>query len=118
MAEYASAIVQTDVWLQTCALSGPSTIVNAENVGDRHRKSAVQADMVNQMVGEPSNLCKVSSVTYATSATPEVVRPQTPHAQLLRAVDVLREAALTLFNQLSGSPPTTREACDLLSEAC
>ena len=75
-------------------------------------------DMVNQIVEEPSNLCEVSSGTSATSATPEVVRPQTPHAQLLRAVDVLRKAALSLFNQQSGSPPTTREACDLLREAC
>ena len=70
------------------------------------------------MVEEPSNLCEVSSGTFATSANHEVVRPQTPHAQLLRAVEVFREAALSLFNQQSGSPPTTREACDLLSEAC
>ena len=33
-------------------------------------------------------------------------------------MDALREAALSLFNQKSGSPPTTQEACDLLSEAC
>ena len=52
-AEYASAMVQTDVWPQTCALSGPSTIVHAANVGERHRKSAVQADMVNQILEEP-----------------------------------------------------------------
>ena len=112
MGEYASAMVQTDVWLQTCALSGPSTIVHAANAGQRHRKSAVQVDMVNKMVEEPSNLCEVS---FSNS---DVVRPQAPHAQLLRAVDVLREAALSLFNQQLGSPPTTREACDMLSEAC
>ena len=87
-------MVQTDVWPQTCALSGPSHIVHAANVGERHRKSAVQADMVNQMVGEPYNLCEVSSGTSATSETTGVVRPHTPHAQLLRAVEVLHEAAL------------------------
>ena len=117
-AEYASDIVQTDAWPQTCALSGPSPVVHAENVGERHRKSAVQDDMVNHMVGEPSNLCEVSSGTSATSDIPGVVRPQTPHAQLLRAVEVLREAALSFFNKQSWSPSTTREACDLLREAC
>ena len=86
-------------------------------MGERHPKSAVQADMVNQMVEEPSHSCDVNSGTTATSDTPEVVLPQTPHAQLLRAVEELREAALSLFNQQSGSPPTTREACDLLREA-
>ena len=109
-AEYASAMVQTDAWPQTFRLSGPSPIVHAANVGERHRKSAAQADMVNQMVDEPLNLCEVSSGTSATSETPGVVRPQTPHAQLLRVVEVLREAALSLLNQQSGSPPTTREA--------
>ena len=79
-AEYASAMVQTDVWPQTCALSGPPPIVHAANVGERLRKPAVQADMVNQMVEEPLNLCEVSSGTSETSATPEVERPQTPHA--------------------------------------
>ena len=117
-AEYASAMVQTDVWPQTCALSGTSTIVQVMNGGERHRKSAVHADMVNQMVEEPSNLCEVSSGTSATSETLGVVRPQTPHARLLRAVEALREAALSLFNQQSGSPPTTRETCYMLSEAC
>ena len=106
-AGYANAMVQTEVWPQTCGLLGPS-----------HKKSAVQADMVNQLMEEPSNLCEVSSGTSATSATPEVVRPQTYNAQLLRAVEVLREAALSLFNQQSESPPTTREVCDLLREAC
>ena len=65
---------------QTCALSGPTPIVHAANVGERHRKSAVQAEMVIQMVEEFSNLCDVSSGPSATSATPEVVRQQTPHA--------------------------------------
>ena len=74
--------------------------------------------MVTQIVDEPSNLCEVSSGTSATSETPEFVRPQTPHAQLLRAVEVLREAAISLFNQQSGSPHTTLEACDLLREVC
>ena len=55
---------------------------------------AVRADMVNQMVEEPSNLCKVSAGTSATSETPEVVRPHTPKSQLLQAVETLREAAL------------------------
>ena len=93
-AEYASDMVQMDVWPQTCALSGPSHIVHAANVGERYRKSAVQAYKVNQMVDERSNLCEVSSDTSAKSETPEVVRPQTPHAQLLQAVEALREAAL------------------------
>ena len=79
-AEYTSTTVPTDVWPQICALSGPSPIVHAANVGERHRKSAAQADMVNQMVDEPLNLCEVSSGTSVTSETPEVVRPQTPHA--------------------------------------
>ena len=52
-AEYARAIVQRDVLPQTCALSGPSPIVHEKNVGERHRKSAVQADIVNRMVEEP-----------------------------------------------------------------
>ena len=68
-AEYASAMVQTDVWPHTYALSGPSPIVHEANVGESHRKSAVQADMVNQMVDEPSNLCEVSFGTSAKSAT-------------------------------------------------
>ena len=92
-AEYGSAMVQTYVWPQTSALSGPSHIVHAANVGERHRKSAVQADMVNQMVEEPSNLCEVSSGTSATSETPGVVRPQTPNAHLLREVEVLYQSA-------------------------
>ena len=33
-------------------------------------------------------------------------------------MNVLREVALSLFNQQSWSPSTTREACDMLSEAC
>ena len=60
-AEYASAMMQTDVWPQRCALSGSSTIVHEANVGERHPKSAVQAGMANQMVEEPSNFCKVST---------------------------------------------------------
>ena len=55
---------------------------------------------------------------FCDVCAPKVVRPQTPHAQLLRAVEVLREAALSLFNKQSGSPRTTWEACDLLSQAC
>ena len=105
-AEYASVMVQTDVWTQARALSGPPTIVHAANVGEIHRKSAVQADMVNQNVDEPSNLCEVSS---GTSATLEVVHQETPHAQLLREPEALRKAALSLFNQQSGIPPSTRE---------
>ena len=54
-AEYASDMVQMDVWPQTCALSGPSLIVHEKNVAERHRKSAVQADMATQMVDESSN---------------------------------------------------------------
>ena len=98
------------------ALSEPSTKVHEANVGERHRKSAVQADIVKQMVEEPSNLCEVSSGTSATSETTGVVRTQTPHVQLLRAMEVLCEAALLLFNQQSWSP--IREFCDLLREAC
>ena len=74
--------------------------------------------MVSQMVEEPSNLCEVSSGTYATRETTGVVRSQTPHAQLLRAVEALREAALSLFSQQSVRSSTTREDCDLLREAC
>ena len=74
--------------------------------------------MINQMVEETSNLFEVSSGTTATSDTPEVVRPQTPHAQLLRAVESRREAALSLFNLQFESPPTTRKACYLLRVAC
>ena len=88
-AEYASAMVQTNVWTQTCALSGLFPIGCEANVGERIRKSDVQADMVNHMVEEPSNLCEVSSGISATSETPEVARPQTPHAQKFRAVEVL-----------------------------
>ena len=33
-------------------------------------------------------------------------------------MEALREAALSLLDQQSGSPPTTREVCDLLREAC
>ena len=109
---------QKDVWPQTCGLSGPSITVHAANIGERHRKAAVQASKINQMVEEPSILCEVSSGTSATSDTLEVVRHQTPYAQLLRAVEALREAALSLLNQQSWSSPTTREACDLLREAC
>ena len=98
-AEYASAMVQADMWPRTCAVSGPSRIVHAANVGERHRKSAVQAGMVNQIVEELSDLCEVSSGTSAASDTPEVVRHQTPYTQLLRAVEALREAALSLFSQ-------------------
>ena len=81
---YASAMVQTDAWPQTCALSGPSPFVHAENVGERHLKSAVQAYMVNQMVEEPSNLCKSKfrHLEHFSSG----------------AVEALREAALSLFN--------------------
>ena len=111
-------MVYTDGWPQTCALTGPSTIVHAANDGERHRKSAVQAYKVYQMVKEPSNLCEVSSGTSVTSETPEVVRPRTPYVQLLRAVEALREAALSLLNQQPWSPLTTREACDLLRKAC
>ena len=57
-AEYASAMVQMDVWHQTCALSGPSPIVHAANVDDIHLKSTVQANMANQMMEELSNLCE------------------------------------------------------------
>ena len=64
--------------------------MHAANVGERHRKSAVQADMVNQMVEEPSILREVSFGTSATSATPEGVRQHTPQAQLLQTVEVLR----------------------------
>ena len=56
----------------------------------------MQADVVNQMVEEPSNLCEVSSGASATSATPEVVLPQTPNAQLLQRVEALREAVFSL----------------------
>ena len=76
----------------------------------------MRADIVNQMVDAPSNLCEVSSGTSATPETTEIVHPQAPHAQLLRAVEALRELALSLFNQQSG--PTTRGACDMLREAC
>ena len=117
-AEYASAMMQTDAWPQTCELSGPSPIVHKANVGEGHRNSVLQADMVNRIVEEPSNLREVSSGTSAASDTPEVVRHQTPYTQLLRAVEALREAALSLVNQQSGSPPTKRQACYMLSEAC
>ena len=52
MAEYWSTMVQTDEWPQTRVLSGQSHIVHEANVGERHRKSAEQADMVNQMVNK------------------------------------------------------------------
>ena len=66
-AEYASAKMQTDVWSQICALSGPFHVVPEANVGERHWKPAVQADMVNQMVEESSNLCELNFGTSATS---------------------------------------------------
>ena len=65
---------------------GTVPIVHAANVGEKHRESAVQAVIVNQVVEEPSNLCEVRFGHSATSEIPEVVSQQTPHAQLLRAV--------------------------------
>ena len=58
---------------------GTAPIVHAANVGERHRKSAMQADMVNQMVEEPSNLCEVSSGSSATS-DPGGCTPTDAHA--------------------------------------